>query len=58
MRNYSYQVKYWVKNSEGKLVDSGVVTGITNSKDILASAFRQHPEILPATSVKLSYYEF
>ena len=56
--NYSYRIQWAKVNEEGKTVLSGIATGITNSKDILASAFRQNPEMLPATHVQVSYYEF
>ena len=56
--NYSYRIRWEKVNEEGKTVLSGIATGITNSKDILASAFRQNPEMLPATHVQVSYYEF
>ena len=55
--NYSYRAQWFVVNDEGKTTASGIATGITNSKDIMASAFRQNPEMLPATKVQLSYYE-
>lgn len=56
--NYSYRIRWTEVNEEGKIVMAGVATGITNSKDILASAFRQNPEMLSATHVQVSYYEF
>jgi hypothetical protein len=55
--NYSYRIRWAQVNEEHKTVASGVVTGITNNKDILASAFRQNPEMLSATHVQVSYYE-
>ena len=54
--NYSYRIRWEKVNDEGKTVLSGIATGITN-KDILASAFRQNPEMLSATHVQVSYYE-
>lgn len=57
---YSYSADWWEKEDKnGRTPFGGTVTGITNadSKDIMGSVFRQHPDILSCSKMRLTYVE-
>jgi hypothetical protein len=57
--NYCYRMYWWEKDprDEHNHICMGFVEGVTNSKEIMQSAFRQHPETLGCSKAQLSYYE-
>lgn len=58
--NYSYKAAWFHKKDEqGRTPFGGYVDGIAlvDDKDLMGVVFRQHPEILSASKVKLVYVE-
>lgn len=61
---YHYNVQYWLKRMVIEFGEkfeeeylAGAVDGITTHEDVLADAFKQNPEMLPASRVKVSYHQ-
>lgn len=53
-----YRMHCYKRDDNGNMKYITTVDGITKSDDIVASAFRQNPDVLPFSDrIELTYYE-